>query len=58
MPGRRTGLVIYVFVSKYTPPGWASTLIIIFSAVQLTLGIVGEYIGIIFDGEGVGVRGG
>lgn len=48
------GLVIYVFVSKYTSPlpGWASTLIIIifFGGVQLlTLGIVGEYIGIIFD---------
>jgi dolichol-phosphate mannosyltransferase len=54
VPGRRAGLVIYVFVSKYTSPlpGWASTLIIIifFGGVQLlTLGIVGEYIGIIFD---------
>ncbi len=47
-------LVLYVIISKYTRPldGWASTLIIIifFGGVQLlTLGIVGEYLSIIFD---------
>ncbi|MCG8569809.1 MAG: glycosyltransferase family 2 protein [Spirochaetes bacterium] len=50
-------LVIYVFFSKYfrnieAIPGWASTLIVIifFGGVQLfMIGILGEYIGNIFD---------
>ncbi len=50
-------LTIYVFVSKYlnanaAVPGWASTLIVIifFGGVQLvTVGVMGEYIGGIFD---------
>jgi len=50
-------LVIYVFISKYLEPsfvvqGWASTAIIIifFGGVQLlTIGVIGYYIGNIFD---------
>ncbi len=50
-------LIIYVFISKFYYPestisGWASTLIIIifFGGVQLFMvGILGEYIGSIFD---------
>ena len=50
-------LTVYVFVSKFyfpstTLPGWASILItvIFFGGVQLfTIGILGEYIGSIFD---------
>ena len=50
-------MLIYVFLSKFYPgigsvKGWTSTLIIIifFSGVQLmTVGVMGEYIGSIFD---------
>ncbi|HSA33260.1 MAG TPA: glycosyltransferase family 2 protein [bacterium] len=47
-------LVLYAFVSRYVSPlpGWASTVIIIifFGGVQLlTVGVIGEYIAIIFD---------
>ena len=50
-------LIIYVFISKFYFPettisGWASTLIIIifFGGIQLfMIGILGEYIGSIFD---------
>ncbi len=50
-------LTVYVVVSKYfreiqAAPGWASTLIsiIFFGGVQLlTIGVMGEYIGSIFD---------
>lgn len=47
-------LVSYAFVSRYVAPlpGWASTIIIIifFGGVQLlTVGVIGEYIAIIFD---------
>ena len=50
-------LIIYVFVSKFSNkiesiPGWASTTItiIFFGGVQLfMIGILGEYIGSIFD---------
>lgn len=48
------GLTIYVIISHFAAPlpGWASTLIIIifFGGVQLlSLGILGEYLSIIFD---------
>lgn len=51
------GLLVYVFVSKFSDkfeaiPGWASTVIIIifFGGIQLFMvGILGEYIGSIFD---------
>ncbi len=50
-------MLVYVFISKFYPAigsvkGWTSTLIIIifFSGVQLmTVGVMGEYIGSIFD---------
>jgi len=50
-------LAFYVFYSKFsnqiqTVPGWASTLIVIifFGGIQLlTVGVIGEYIGSIFD---------
>lgn len=47
-------LLVYVFVGRYIAPlpGWASTVIIIvfFGGVQLlTVGVIGEYIAIIFD---------
>jgi dolichol-phosphate mannosyltransferase len=50
-------LVVYVLISKFsklidTVPGWASLLIVIifFGGVQLlTVGVLGEYIGSIFD---------
>jgi len=51
------GLTLYVFVAHFTGiiptvPGWASTIItiIFFGGVQLlTIGVLGEYIGNIFD---------
>jgi glycosyltransferase involved in cell wall biosynthesis len=51
------GLLAYVLISKFifpstTIPGWASilTIIIFFSGIQLLItGILGEYIGIIFE---------
>jgi polyisoprenyl-phosphate glycosyltransferase len=50
-------MLVYVFIAKFYPgigivKGWTSTLIIIifFSGVQLmTVGVMGEYIGSIFD---------
>ncbi len=47
-------LLLYAFVSRFIAPlpGWASTIIIIifFGGVQLlTIGVIGEYIAIIFD---------
>jgi glycosyltransferase involved in cell wall biosynthesis len=51
------GLIVYVVIAKlsntiYTVQGWTSTLIVIifFGGVQLlTVGVLGEYIGSIFD---------
>ncbi len=48
------GLTVYTFIGHYLRPthGWASTLIIIifFGGIQLlTIGIIGEYVGSIFD---------
>ena len=51
------GLMIYVFIAKFsnyikTVPGWASIIIttIFFGGVQLlSIGVLGEYIGSIFD---------
>ncbi len=51
------GLSVYTIVAKYsniisTVPGWASTIItlVFFGGVQLlTIGVLGEYIGSIFD---------
>jgi dolichol-phosphate mannosyltransferase len=50
-------LILYVFIAKFsnvihTVPGWASTIIslVFFGGVQLmTIGVLGEYIGSIFD---------
>ncbi|MBI9102594.1 MAG: glycosyltransferase family 2 protein [Spirochaetales bacterium] len=46
--------LIYILISKavYAVPGWASitTLIVFFGGVQMfTIGVLGEYLGIIFD---------
>jgi dolichol-phosphate mannosyltransferase len=51
------GLIGYVFIAKFsniikTVPGWASTIItlVFFGGVQLlTIGVLGEYIGSMFD---------
>ncbi len=50
-------LIVYVFIAKFsniikTVPGWASTIItlVFFGGVQLmTIGVLGEYIGSVFD---------
>jgi dolichol-phosphate mannosyltransferase len=46
------GVIISKYIADYTPRGWTSTLVIVFflGGVQLiTLGIIGEYIGRIYD---------
>jgi polyisoprenyl-phosphate glycosyltransferase len=51
------GLIIYTFIARFSGkieyvPGWASTIIslVFFGGVQLlTIGVLGEYIGSIFD---------